>query len=175
MEGTKYTTKEAILKRGQEAIGIPFKEIDKTGRLKTGKGGFGTLFEESWFGYSANSEAEPDFPEARVELKVTPYFLNKKGEIRAKERLVCNIINYMEEYDKTFKTSSFWHKCETMLLMSYEHKKDIPKGEFKIDKAILFSFPMEDLVIIERDWNIIMKKVRDGQAHLISEGDTMCI
>lgn len=173
MKGTKYTTKEAVLKRGQEAIGIPFKEIDKTGRLETGKGGFGTLFEESWFGYSANSESEPDFPEAKVELKVTPYIYNKKGEIRAKERLVCNIINYMEEYDKTFKTSSFWHKCETLLLMSYEHKKDIPKGDFKIDKAVLFSFPMEDLVIIERDWDIIMKKVRDGQAHLISEGDTM--
>lgn len=173
MEGTKYTTKEAVLKRGQEVIGIPLKEIDKTGRIATGKGAIGSIIEESWFEYSINSESEPDFPEAGVELKVTPYIRGKKGEIRAKERLVCNIINYMEEYDKTFKTSSFWHKCETMLLMSYEHKKDIPKGDFKIDKAILFSFPMEDLVIIERDWNIIMKKVHDGQAHLISEGDTM--
>ena len=173
MEGTKYTTKEAVLKRGQEAIGIPLKEIDKTGRLATGKGAIGTVIEESWFGYSVNSESEPDFPEAGVELKVTPYLIGRNGEKRAKERLVCNIINYMEEYDKTFKTSSFWHKCETMLLMSYEHIKDVPKGEFKIDKAVLFSFPMEDLVIIERDWNIIMEKVRQGEAHLISEGDTM--
>ena len=173
MEGTKYTTKEAVLKRGQEAIGIPLKDIDKTGRISTGKGAVGSIIEESWFGYSINSESEPDFPEAGVELKVTPYIRGKKGDIRAKERLVCNIINYMEEYDKTFKTSSFWHKCETMLLMSYEHKKDITKGEFKIDKAVLFSFPIEDLVIIERDWDIITKKVRDGKAHLISEGDTM--
>lgn len=173
MEGTKYTNKEAVLKRGQEAIGIPLKDIDKTGRISTGKGAVGSIIEESWFGYSINSESEPDFPEAGVELKVTPYIRGKKGDIRAKERLVCNIINYMEEYDKTFKTSSFWHKCETMLLMSYEHKKDIPKGEFKIDKAVLFSFPIEDLVIIERDWDIITKKVRDGKAHLISEGDTM--
>lgn len=173
MEGTKYTTKEAILKRGQEAIGIPLKYIDKTGRISTGKGAVGSIIEESWFGYSINGESEPDFPEAGVELKVTPYVRNPRGDIRAKERLVCNIINYMEEYDKTFNTSSFWHKCKTMLLMSYEHKKDIPKGEFKIDKAVLFSFPIEDIVIIERDWNIIMKKVCDGQAHLISEGDTM--
>ena len=173
MEGTKYTTKEEILKRAQEAINIPLKDIDKTGRLSTGKGAVGSIIEESWFGYSINSESEPDFPEAGVELKVTPYIIGKKGEIRAKERLVCNIINYMEEYDKTFKTSSFWHKCETMLLMSYEHIKDVPKGDYKIDKAVLFSFPIEDLVIIERDWNIIMKKVRDGEAHLISEGDTM--
>ena len=173
MEGTKYTTKEAVLKRGQEAIGKPLKEIDKTGRLTTGKGAIGSVIEESWFGYSINSESEPDFPEAGVELKVTPYLVGKNGEKRAKERLVCNIINYMEEYDKTFQTSSFWHKSNTMLLMSYEHLKDVPKGEFKIDKAVLFSFPVEDLVIIERDWDIIMDKVRHGKAHLISEGDTL--
>ena len=139
MQGTEYKTKEQILKKANEAIGIPLKDIDKTGRLKKGKGAIGTVIEESWFGYSPNSEAEPDFPEAKVELKVTPYIKGHDGKIRAKERLVCNIINYMEEYDKT----------------------------------VLFSFPMEDLVIIERDWNIIMKKVRDGKAHLISEGDTM--
>ena len=95
MEGTKYTTKEAVLKRGQEAIGIPLKDIDKTGRISTGKGAIGTVIEESWFGYPANSESEPDIPEAGVEIKVTPYVKNKKGDIRAKERLVCNIINYI--------------------------------------------------------------------------------
>ncbi|MBQ7266416.1 MAG: restriction endonuclease [Firmicutes bacterium] len=173
MEGTKYSTKEAVLKRAQEIIGIPLGEVDKTGRLSTGKGAIGTVIEESWYGYSPNSESEPDFPEAGVELKATPYYHGKGGSIHAKERLVCNIINYMEEYDKTFKTSSFWHKCETMLLMSYEHKKDVPKSEFTIDKAVLFSFPEEDLLIIENDWKTIIDKIRNGQAHLISEGDTM--
>ena len=172
MEGTIYTTKEEILKHAQEAIGIPLKDIDKTGRLATGKGAIGTVIEESWYGYSPNSESEPDFPEAGVELKVTPYIRGKNG-IRAKERLVCNIINYMEEYDKIFQTSSFWHKCNTMLLMSYEHLKNIPKGEYRIDAAILFQFPDEDLVIIEQDWNKIMNKVRDGKAHELSEGDTL--
>lgn len=172
MEGTIYTTREEILKHAQEAIGIPLKDIDKTGRLATGKGAIGTVIEESWYGYSPNSESEPDFPEAGVELKVTPYIRGKNG-IRAKERLVCNIINYMEEYDKIFQTSSFWHKCNTMLLMSYEHLKNIPKGEYRIDAAILFQFPDEDLVIIEQDWNKIMNKVRAGKAHELSEGDTL--
>ncbi len=172
MEGTKYTTKEAVLKRGREVIGIPMREIDTTGRLATGKGAIGTVIEESWFGYTPNSESEPDFPEAGVELKVTPYLRGKNG-IRAKERLVCNIINYMEEYDKTFQTSAFWHKCNTMLLMSYEHLMDRPKGDFRIDEAVLFSFPEEDLVIIEHDWETIMTKVRAGLAHELSEGDTL--
>ena len=172
MEGSEYKTKELVLKRAQEAIGIPMGDIDKTGRLKTGKGAIGTVLEESWFGYSPNSEAEPDFPEAGVELKATPYLRTNAG-IRAKERLVCNIINYMTEYQKTFKTSAFWHKCETMLIMSYEHKKDVPKSEYTIDRAILFSFPVEDLIIIEQDWEKIIGKVRSGQAHLITEGDTL--
>lgn len=172
MEGTKYTTKEAILKRAQEIKGIPLRDIDTTGRLATGKGAIGTVIEESWFGYSPNSESEPDFPEAGVELKVTPYLRGRNG-IRAKERLVCNIINYMEEYDKTFNTSAFWHKCNTMLLMSYEHLADRPKGDFRIDEAILFSFPKEDLIIIEHDWETIINKVRAGKAHEISEGDTL--
>ncbi len=173
MEGTKYTTKASILRRALEIIGVPLKEVDKTGRLSTGKGAIGTTIEESWYGYTPNSEKEPDFPEAGVELKVTPYVLKKDGSKRAKERLVCNIIDYMEEYDKTFKTSSFWHKCNTMLLMSYEHIYGVPKGDYHIDEAILFEFPDEDLIIIEQDWEKIMSKVRAGLAHEISEGDTL--
>lgn len=172
MEGTAYLTRGDVLRRAQDIIGIPLKDIDKTGRLASGKGAIGTVIEENWFGYSPNSESEPDFPEAGVELKVTPY-VHGKGGIRAKERLVCNIINYMEEYDRTFHTSSFWHKCSTMLLMSYEHRDDVPKGDLSIDKAILFSFPEEDLRIIEHDWETIITKVRKGLAHEITEGDTL--
>lgn len=178
MEGTPYQTKEAVLKRAQELIGIPLGEIDKTKRLSQGKGGVGTAIEENWFGYKPNSESEPDFPEAGVELKATPYIRAKKAsadgrEIRAKERLVCNIIDYMKEYQETFYTSAFWHKCQTMLLMSYEYHKDKPKTEFTVDRAVLFSFPTEDLMIIEEDWRKIIAKIRAGQAHLITEGDTL--
>lgn len=172
MEGTDYKTKEEVLRRAQEAIGIPLGEIDKTGRLRTGKGAIGTVLEESWFGYSPNSESEPDFPEAKVELKATPYLKTNSG-VRAKERLVCNIINYMTEYQKSFETSDFWHKCETLLIMSYEHKDGVSKRDYTIDKAVLFSYPEEDLIIIKQDWEKIISKVRAGQAHLITEGDTL--
>lgn len=172
MEGTIYRTKQEVLRRGQEAVGIPLRDIDRHGRLSTGKGAVGHVIEDDWFGYRPNSESEPDFPEAGVELKATPYVRTKKG-IRAKERLVCNIINYMTEYNKTFYTSSFWHKCQTMLILSYEHRPNVPKGDFTIDRAILYSFPEKDLAIIERDWQTIMDKVRAGQAHQITEGDTL--
>ena len=139
---------------------------------KQEKAPVGSILEESWFGYSINSESSADFAEAGVELKATPYLHTTKG-IRAKERLVCNIINYMEEYKSTFYTSSFWKKCNTILLMSYEHKDGVEKGDFTIDEATLFSFPTVDLAIIEHDWEQIITKVRNGMAHEISEGDTL--
>lgn len=37
----------------------------------------------------------------------------------------------------------------------------------------MFSFPEEDLAIIEHDWKTIMRKVRAGRAHELSEGDTL--
>ena len=66
MEGTNYTTKEAVLKRAQEVIGIPLREVDTSGRLASGKGAIGTVLEESWFGYQPNGEAAADFPECRL-------------------------------------------------------------------------------------------------------------
>ena len=172
MEGTIYQTPAAVLRRGQEAIGIPFREMDKTGRLRSGKGAVGNVVEESWFGYTPNSDAEPDFPEAGVELKVTPYVRNRRG-LRAKERLVGCLINYETEWDKTFETSDFCRKCGTMLILSYEHRPDADKGDLFIDHATLFRFPEEDLAIIRQDWETIRDKIRAGQAHLLTEGDTL--
>lgn len=172
MEQRKYKTKAEVLTRGQEAIGKTLGEIDKTGRIATGKGAIGNVIEESWFGYKPNSKPAPDFEEAGVELKVTPYRRTARG-IQAKERLVCDMLNYEEEYPKTFETSAFWTKCACMLLMSYEHKENVPKVDFTIDKAVLFQFPDEDLEVIRNDWKILMDKIKAGQAHLISEGDTM--
>ena len=172
MTKTQDEQRRDLLKKAQEVIGIPMSSIDKTGRLQSGKGAIGTVIEESWFGYKPNSESEPDFPEAGLELKVTPY-IRRGREIRAKERLVCNIINYMTEHLKTFETSDFWKKCNTLLIMSYEHRFNIEKGKFTIDNAVIFGFPSEDLAIIIQDWNKIIAKIREGKAHLLTEGDTL--
>lgn len=173
VEQLRFITKEEILEHGRKIINIPLGKADTTGRLSTGKGAIGTVIEESWFDYSPNSNSEPDFKEAGVELKVTPFIKNKNGSIRAKERLVCNIINYMEEYKNEFETSSFFKKCNTMLLMLYEHLKDTPKKDFCINEVVLFSFPEEDLKIIKQDFETIIEKIKNGEAHNLSEGATL--
>ena len=170
-----YETQEEILYRGRQAIGLTFGEMDRYSRTESNevKGGIGHVVEESWYGYEINSKAEPDFPEAGVELKVTGVIKDKNGEYRAKERLVLNIINYMEEVKNTFETSSFWRKNRTLMLFIYEYLKDRPRADFTVIAAELFTYPAEDLIIIRDDWAKIVGKIRAGKAHEISEGDTL--
>jgi len=168
-----YYTADEVLEKANEAIGKTFGEIDKTNRLKKGnKGGLGQVIEESLFEYKVNSDARADFEEAGVELKVTAFKRNKNGTISAKERLVLNIINYIEEVKTTFETSSFWKKNKTILLMIYEWLPDTNQKDFYIYKNILHQFSEADLEIIKKDWETIVNKIRAGKAHELSEGDT---
>lgn len=168
-----YTTEKQVLEKGQSIIGVPLKNIGDTRRLYTGKGGLGSFIEEEVYGYKVNSVSGADFKEAGVELKTTPYLVNGRGQIRAKERLVCTMLNYMQEYKKDFLTSSFWRKCNTMIIMAYEHIDDQPKEEITITGADIFTFPEKDLLIIKQDWEKIIGKIKAGKAHEISEGDTL--
>ncbi|PKR85718.1 Sau3AI family type II restriction endonuclease [Heyndrickxia camelliae] len=170
-----YQTTDELMEKAIEAEGKTFGEIDKHGRLLNvkSKGGLGQVVEESFFGYSVNSEARPDFENLGIELKVTPFKRNKNGQLSAKERLVLNIINYMDEVQHEFETSSFWVKNQKLLLMFYEWLPEIERKDYKIYKSILYTFPEADLEIIRQDWENIVSKIRQGKAHELSEGDTV--
>lgn len=137
-----------------------------------GKGGLGQALEELYFLYKPNSISGPDFPEAKVELKTTP--VKRAGKkIVSKERLVFNIINYNEEYKKTFVESSFWTKNQLLLLMFYLYEQETLDIDSIFMIIRLWQFPAPDLKIIMDDWQKIVQKIKDGKAHELSEGDTM--
>lgn len=171
----KYYTNEDLLAKAKEAEGKTFKDFDINDRtsLKTNKGGLGQIIEEGLFGYEVNSNKEADFGELGVELKVTPIKINKNKSLSAKERLVLNIINYMDEIGYTFYESSFWRKNNQLLIMFYLWEKGEERADYRILKSILYAYPLEDLEIIKNDWEIIVGKIRDGRAEELSEGDTM--
>lgn len=137
----------------------------------SGKGKLGQLLEDAYFGYKPNSKSQADFPEAGVELKTSPLKQSKKG-LKAKERLVFNIIDFMEEYKNTFESSSFWKKNKLLLLMFYLHEKEKLDIDFVFKIIRLWEFPENDLKIIKDDWQKIINKIKAGKAHEISEGDT---
>lgn len=170
-----YENETQLLYKAKEAEGLTFGEIDKSGRItnENAKGHLGQIIEESFFGYAINSIAEADFENLGIELKVTPIKTNKNGSISAKERLVLNIINYHNEVTKSFESSSFWSKNQSLLLMLYEWVPEVRRADYRILKSYLHRFSEEDLEIIKQDWELIVNKIRDGKAHELSEGDTV--
>lgn len=155
-----------------EADSEGFSNLDDGGFSK--KGGLGNLLEERYFHYGSNSDARPDFPEAGVELKTTPYRINSKGEKVAKERLVITMIDYMNVINEAFDESHLWLKARLMLLVYYLYQKEISNRlDYRIDYVSLFTPPDEDLEIIREDYEKIVSKIRNGLAHELSEADTM--
>ena len=168
------SSKESILEYARRLLGKSLKDLYEHSKLpQSGKGGLGNAVEKYHFGYEPNSKSEPDFKEAGVELKCTPLKCISDGSMLSKERLVLNVIDYIEEASKTFATSSFWIKNKLLLLMFYLHEEDkIPFNLiFKIIR--LWNFPETDLKIIRDDWTIIHNKIIAGKAHELSEGDTL--
>lgn len=138
------------------------------------KGGLGNLIEEHYFGFKANSKQEADFPEAGVELKVTPFVCNSENQVRAKERLVITMISYDSPVVENFEDSHVWQKCKLILLIYYCHDNEIrDKKDFIIKYVKLFTPPPNDLKIIKDDYKKIINKIKRGKANELSEADTM--
>lgn len=139
---------------------------------KYAKGKLGNLIEEHHFHYAANSDSHADFPEAGVELKVTPYRINKNGSRSAKERLVLTMIDYMKVIDENFTESHVMDKCSLMLLVFYLYLEGLSRLSYQIDFVQLFMIPKEDLKIMAEDYQTIIDKIHAGRAHELSESDT---
>ncbi|MBD5462593.1 MAG: restriction endonuclease [Lachnospiraceae bacterium] len=141
---------------------------------KKRKGGLGELIEERFFHYKCNNDSRPDFPEAGVELKVSPYKINKKGSVVAKERLIITMIDYFAVIDEKFEDSHLWQKARLILLIYYLYMQEInSRLDYRIDYVKLFSPPEQDIKIIKHDYEVIVDKIRAGKAHELSESDTL--
>ena len=170
-EEIELISKSAI---GKSVNDILNEEVITIEDKEANKGGLGQLIEKFLFGMDNNSDSEPDFMPAGIELKVTPYKKIKDGKLSAKERLVLNIIDYMTEYKNEFKSSHFWYKNNKIQLLCFLWEANKDKKDLIITHEKLFELENnEDLKQIEEDWNFIIQKIKDGKAHEISEADTM--
>lgn len=168
------SSKDSILAYAQTLLGKTLRNLHTAAvNYSTGKGSIGQSVEKFHFNYEPNSEAEPDFLEAGLELKCTPLKELLDGSLVSKERLVLNIIDFVKEAQNTFDTSSFWHKNSHLLLMFYLHENGVDVIDLTFKIIRLWDFPDVDLKIIRDDWNKLHEKMAKGLAHEISEGDTL--
>ena len=179
MKKGRLYTREEIEVISKSAIGKSLNDLIKTEVVtiedkEANKGGLGQLIEKYLFGMENNNDSEPDFMPAGIELKVTPYRKLKNGKLSAKERLVLNIIDFENEYKNEFRSSHFWFKNNKIQLLWYLWEQGKDKKDYKITHEKLLELALnEDLNQIEKDWNTIINKIKEGKAHEISEADTM--
>jgi DNA mismatch repair protein MutH len=167
--------KASIIQYARQLKGKSLKEACNQEIIEhnyNGKGNFGQVLEKFYFGYEPNNESEPDFAIAGIELKSSPLKQLKNLEYRAKERLVLNIINYIDLINQDFETSSFYRKNACLLLVFYLHDSNLDILDYIIKLVDEWSFTETDIEVIKKDWELIRDKVRAGKAHELSEGDT---
>lgn len=177
-----FTDPESIEAYAKNLEGMTFQDVLDLGIMPEGgghdynrksyKGSLGTLIEERFFGYSANSTSAADFPKAGVELKSTPFNRKKNGDISAGERLVLSMIPFDDSIEDNFDKSHVWEKCRRILLVYYERDKSIEHLDQRIHYVWLFTPPEEDLAIIRADYKKIVELIQAGRADELSEGMT---
>ena len=167
--------KNSIIEYAKKLKGKSLRQVCDSTVLEhsySGKGNFGQVLEKFYFGYEPNSLAEADFAQIGMELKSSPLKQLKNDEYRSKERLVLNIINYVNVVNQNFENSDFVKKNASILLIFYLHQAGFDILDYLIKLVDEWSFPLTDLEIIKKDWELITKKIADGKAHELSEGDT---
>ncbi len=168
---TKDWTIDKILEKAQELEGLSLRDIDQKGWLKntSNKGAIGNMIQEDFFGIPANSKREADFNFHGIELKVTPIKRKKCEGFSSKERLVLGMINYMNDYSIPFEESLPNKKTKSTLLIFYLYEENTPAEQFIILKSVMFQLPVEDTPQVKIDYNVIIDKIKEGEAHEISE------
>lgn len=184
----KYETKEEIFDEAllfmekclldvmnQEDVLEVKNEIEINGRNR--KGYLGQLVQKYVFHQPlVDNRAEADFKIAGVELKTTPIKEHKTKSYVAKERLVFSMIDYMSIIAENWEESSFLEKNKLILLLFYLYKQELSildyKFKFCYELNFLNNISNKDAVQIKKDWEHIVDKIKKGEAHLLSEGDT---
>jgi DNA mismatch repair protein MutH len=180
-------TKQDVIEQSQWLINqtlrdlIPERELNEIEQQLASygtsrKGFWGDLIEKYGYGIENDNLSSADFHRAGIELKSTPLVKNNSGTIRAKERLVFSMINYMTVVDETWETSSFLSKNRLLLVLFYLYSKesnllDYPIKHFKF-LDLLSDLSESDVLQIIDDWNHIVGRIKAGEAHLLSEGET---
>lgn len=182
-----YQTKEQVLEKAKTILHKSLRDSISTGiieKIETQigeygmrrKGFLGDLIEKYFFEISPGNISEPDFTIAGVELKTTPLKKHVKNKIASKERLVFSMINYDTIVNEHWESSSFLRKNKKLLLMFYLwiQNQSILDYEFKFVHLLnlLEDISSEDVFQIQKDWEYIVNKIKRGEAHLLSEGDT---
>lgn len=137
------------------------------------KGLPGKIIEASYFGYELNSRQEADFEKVGVELKSAPADIDKKTQkFKAGETISVTQIDFNHPIEFDFYKSHVYQKLRMLLVIFYYRNRALrSKLQYNVFYATLFQPSVEDIAIIESDFNAINCKISNGCAHMLSRTD----
>lgn len=157
-----------------DSIKIVEQKLEEQGSSR--KGYLGNLVEQYVFDQEVNNRHEADFKIAGVELKTTPVKEHRTKGYVAKERLVFSMIDYVNVVMEDWEHSSFLDKNKLILLMFYLYQKSLSlldyEFKFVYELDLVNKISSQDALQIKKDWEYIVNKIKKGEAHLLSEGET---
>lgn len=186
IEEKKFNTEIELLQYSKQLENHSLRDVIEESLLTKnslgGKGGLGQIIEKVFFGYALNSKQEADFKDLGRELKVAPLKEIKKvkdsNDIRqrlglsAKERIVITIINYLTIINEDWSSATLREKIR-LIVMFYLHNAQVDKLDYIFKLVELWEPSEKDIKIIKNDWEKIVSKIKVGEAHNLSEGDTL--
>lgn len=174
----RTATREEILARAALMTGKTLGELAGAGTASIvssahTKSAAGAIV-EAWFGIPPNPIAAADFPGAGIELKTVPLSGSGTGQT-VKERTVLAMVDYDTLPTETWETAAVRHKLDQILLVYYEWAAGVDIHDFRVVLVTLWSPDERQLAFMELDWLAVKRKVVNGEAHLISEGDGLIL
>lgn len=169
----KGATEEEILLLLPGILGRRAIDIDEQIAEKEEKQMMADVVEQGYFGVDKNSRKEADFPEAGIELKVTPLQLYKSAPLVApKERMYISSIDkeQVQETEHWYELKSLKKSNNTLIVWYLAREED------KYQPYIWSHLwkPEENLVWkkkMQRDYEIIKEKIESGKDLSASDTD----
>lgn len=166
---------QSILEFGRRVIGLSAREIcsrsgmeDPSSRTgwKGTKNVLGDVM-EWYFGIPKNNSPLPDFPSAKVELKIVP-LKRLDRRVTVKEPTSISMIDYMQLLEERWESASVRKKLDRVLFVLFI----INPGDLMaspVRDVLLWEPGIVDNAVFEIDWTRTWKMVADGRAHHLSE------
>jgi DNA mismatch repair protein MutH len=160
-------SEQELLERAEALAGLSLSELaERWGvpvppDLRRAKGFVGGLVERA-LGASAGSRAVPDFPELEIELKTLP--VDRAGA-PLESTFVCTI-PLLEIGDVEWAASRVRRKLSRVLWMPVQGDRDIPVGERRLGRPLLYRLSEDDEALLRADWEELAGLI--GRGHVES-------
>lgn len=180
MQKVEDHTYEQLIARLNEIKGKRLSEFSLDEIEIQHRGSVGHIVEYLVTGNKPNNRAEADIISLGIEIKTSQAIKVRKIFFKSKERLTLNMIDYDNENWLNFYESSYFKKNKNILLLilaSTDGTDNYRVMNLKIIDYMFIDMTSKgfenDLKVIMDDYETIASKVLHGEAHLLSEGDTL--